>query len=129
MFNYFEYFKSVSDSRCYIFDTLCDITIDNARTSVIGYVEFDKQCVNYPYVWRDNVGDNCDYYQTYNWCKNKTLLRTDNDFIDLMDSKYELTAIDSCCECGGGIHIMDNVAFSMDHWIDFGDVILCKWNH
>eukprot|EP01083_Nonionella_stella_P162345 532878_1 len=24
MFNYFEYFKSVSDSRCYIFDTLCD---------------------------------------------------------------------------------------------------------
>eukprot|EP01083_Nonionella_stella_P119530 357379_1 len=129
MFNYFEDFKQVNDSRCYIFDTLCDITIDNGRTSVIVYFEFDKQCANYPYNWRDNFGDDCNYYQTYNWCKNKTRLRTDIDFIDLMDSKYELSAIESCCECGGGIRIMDNVAFSMDHWIDFGDVILCKWNH
>eukprot|EP01083_Nonionella_stella_P275432 935373_1 len=129
MFNYFEDFKQLNDSRCYIFDTLCDITIDNERKSVIGYFEFDNECVNYPLNWRDNTGDDCNYYQTYNWCKNKTLLRTYNDFVDLIDSKYELTAIESCCECGGGIHIMDNVAFSIDSWIEVEHDILCTWEH
>eukprot|EP01083_Nonionella_stella_P047797 127941_1 len=31
IFNYFEDFKQINDSRCYIFDTLCDISIDNER--------------------------------------------------------------------------------------------------
>eukprot|EP01083_Nonionella_stella_P150677 480407_1 len=73
IFNYFEDFKQINDSRCYIFDTLCDISIDNERKSVIGYFELDKTCVNYPSDWTDNTGDDCDYYKTYNWCSNTTL--------------------------------------------------------
>eukprot|EP01083_Nonionella_stella_P047795 127939_1 len=129
MFNYFEDFKQINDSRCYIFDTLCDVSVDNDRKSVIGYFEFDKQCVNYPSDWTDNTGDDCDYYQSYNWCRNNTLLRNENDFVDLIDYKYQLTAIESCCECGGGIHVMDEVAFSTDDWIDFEHDILCTWQH
>eukprot|EP01083_Nonionella_stella_P114331 337968_1 len=128
VFNYFEDFKQINDSRCYIFDELCDIRIDNDRKSVIGYFGFDVECINYPSNWRDNTGDNCNYYQTYNWCQNQTISRNENDFYDLIDYKYELTAIDSCCECNGGIHIMDNVAFSIDNWFDFED-ILCTWEH
>eukprot|EP01083_Nonionella_stella_P086076 238891_1 len=128
IFNYFEDFKQINDSRCYIFDELCDIRIDNDRKSVIGYFGFDVECINYPSNWRDNTGDNCNYYQTYNWCQNQTISRNENDFYDLIDYKYELTAIDSCCECNGGIHIMDNVAFSIDNWFDFED-ILCTWEH
>eukprot|EP01083_Nonionella_stella_P180796 645680_1 len=127
MFNYFEDFKQINDSRCYIFDKLCDITVDNERKSVIGYSGLDKTCINYPSDWTDNTGDDCQYYDTHNWCKNKTHLRNENDFYDLMDYQYELTAIDSCCECGGGIHIMDDVAFSIDNWMYFEDDILCTW--
>eukprot|EP01083_Nonionella_stella_P313608 1126540_1 len=129
MFNYFEDFKQINDSRCYIFDTLCDVRVDNDRKSMIGYFEIDKECVNYPLDWTDNTGDDCDYYQSYNWCQNETLLRNENDFVDLIDYKYQLTALDSCCECGGGIHVMDGVAFSTDDWIDFEHDILCTWQH
>eukprot|EP01083_Nonionella_stella_P286515 975195_1 len=129
VFNYFEDFKQINDSRCYIFDGLCDISIDNERKSVIGYFEFDKKCVNYPSNWIDSTGDDCDYYYAYNWCKNQSLLRNENDFYDLMDYKHQLTAIDTCCECGGGIHIMDDVAFSIDNWVSFEDDILCTWEH
>eukprot|EP01083_Nonionella_stella_P044016 118711_1 len=127
--NYFEDFKQINDSRCYIFDTLCDISIDNERKSVLGYFELNKKCVNYPSDWTDNTGDDCDYYGTHHWCANTTILRSDNDFYNLIDYKYELSAIDSCCECGGGIHIMDDVAFSSDTWIDFEHDILCTWEH
>eukprot|EP01083_Nonionella_stella_P104841 300954_1 len=129
VFNYFEDFKQINDSRCYIFDTLCDINIDNERSSTIGYFAMDKTCVNYPSDWADNTGDDCDYYETYKWCTNTTIRRNEGQFYDLRDYKYELTAIDSCCECGGGIHVMDGVAFSTDDWIDFEHDILCTWQH
>eukprot|EP01083_Nonionella_stella_P275916 937195_1 len=128
MFNYFEDFKQINDSRCYIFDTSCDINIDNERRSAIGYFGLDISCIDYPFDWKDNTGDSCDYYETYNWCANTTFLRTENEFYDLMDYTYQLTAIDSCCECGGAVRIMDDVAFSIDNWIYFED-ILCTWEH
>eukprot|EP01083_Nonionella_stella_P286969 976733_1 len=129
VFDYFEDFKEINDSRCYIFDALCDINVDEERKSAIGYFEFDKDCVNYPSNWIDSTGDDCGYYHAYSWCTNKTLLKNENDFYDLMDYKYQLTAMDACCECGGGIRIMDNVAFSTDNWSDFEDDILCTWQH
>eukprot|EP01083_Nonionella_stella_P064699 168892_1 len=109
---------------CYVIN----VNVDDERTSAIGYFGLDKTCADYPSDWADNTGDDCHYYETYNWCKNATILRNTNEFYDLMDYKYELTAIDSCCACGGGHHIMDNVAFSIDNWIKFED-ILCTWEN
>eukprot|EP01083_Nonionella_stella_P184199 667895_1 len=129
LFNYFENFKEINDSRCYIFDTLCDISSDTKRNSVIGYVS-DKECINYPGDWTDNTGDDCDYYETYNWCQNKTLLRNEDTFIHLTDYRYGLTAIDSCCACGGGVYVMDDVTFSIESWVDVvEDDISCSWEY
>eukprot|EP01084_Bolivina_argentea_P125988 223144_1 len=130
MINYFDHFKSNNDSRCYIFDKLCSVKVDgnNNTKSIIGYKIYNKQCIDYPNDWIDYIGDSCGYYELHAWCKNNTILTDENDFVDLIDIRYQLTAIDSCCECGGGSHIMDNVVFSIDNnWIDFEDDILCDW--
>eukprot|EP01083_Nonionella_stella_P064133 166886_1 len=129
VFNYFTDFKEMNDSRCYIFDTLCTIKSDPSHKSAIGYLEYKKECSNYPTDWADTTGDGCDYYETYHWCANQSTLKSDAEFYNLMDYTYQLTAIDSCCECGGGINTMDGAAFSMDYnWVDFEDDILCTWS-
>eukprot|EP01083_Nonionella_stella_P192696 712151_1 len=128
MFNYLEDFKQINDSRCYLFDKLCSIKMDGAYNSVVGYAYFERECLNYPHDWRDSSGDGCGYYKSNNWCTNSTMLRNKNDYYQFADDTYQLSAIESCCECGGGIDIMDNVAFSMDYnWIDFDDDVLCTW--
>eukprot|EP01084_Bolivina_argentea_P175212 303468_1 len=130
MFNYIEHLKQLNVSRCYIFDTICNIRIDNnIPKSIIGYYEFNKKCIDYPFDWTDNVGDDCNYYKSYNWCANSTILQSESKFDNLIDNKYKLTAMESCCECDGGISIVNNAAVSFDYWIDFTEDVLCKWVH
>eukprot|EP01084_Bolivina_argentea_P121768 215806_1 len=130
MINYFHYFKSNNDSRCYIFSELCDIKDDIRynNKSIIGYQSYIKECINYPYDWTDKIGDSCFYYETYNWCNNGNILKDENEYNNLIDLKYDLSAIESCCECGGGVFIVDNVQLSYDSsWIDEKNDILCNW--
>eukprot|EP01084_Bolivina_argentea_P175211 303463_1 len=63
MMNYFYYFKTNNDSRCYIFNDLCDIKDDTMynNKSIIGYQTYNTECINYPYDWIDSVGDYCSY--------------------------------------------------------------------
>eukprot|EP01083_Nonionella_stella_P069708 186026_1 len=125
MINYFNYFKGDDDARCYLFRAICDIKMDNnANRSVIGYRVFDSECLDYPVDWSDSVGDSCTYYKTSNWCDTRSLSHDENAFYSLIDSKYGLSAIESCCECDGGINIVDNVAFSHDYiWTTSEDYI------
>eukprot|EP01083_Nonionella_stella_P281710 958677_1 len=133
MMDFYYYYKSQHDSRCYIFDDICYV-ISNKNSnykmnqSVIYYKSFDPSCSNYPYDWKDNIGDNCDAYTEYNWCDNSTLFRNRNDFEQLVDNKYGLTATDTCCDCGGGTYLIDNVAFSVDeYWGGSKANVLCNF--
>eukprot|EP01084_Bolivina_argentea_P158530 276133_1 len=126
MVNYFNYFKTNNDSRCYIFDKICNIQPDlHTNKSVIVFDAFFKECVDYPYDWIDNTADSCDHYVSYNWCNNGNILRQADDFNALVDIKYGLTAIQSCCKCGGGVKLFDDVEVSFDN--DWTNVdILCS---
>eukprot|EP01083_Nonionella_stella_P137954 419730_1 len=91
LFNYFHYYKATNDTRCYIFDTLCDIKTDgNANRSVIGYPM--PKCRDYPMDWSDSIGDSCNFYESYHWCEGYDILKNDDEFVSLMDTKYGLTA-------------------------------------
>eukprot|EP01084_Bolivina_argentea_P253857 426579_1 len=130
MINFYHYFKSVDDSRCYIFERICNIVaVDNNETdqsSILYYkVNDDDLCINYPTDWIDDIADNCDAYLMYDWCNNGTIQRNENDFYELMH--HGLDAIHTCCECGGGANIVDHIAVSIDRdWIDHNTDILCS---
>eukprot|EP01083_Nonionella_stella_P136493 415360_1 len=126
MINFYYHFKTHHDSRCYIFDDICYVVPNNNNQTTIYYKSYDKSCANYPYDWRDNIGDNCDAYKAYSWCENGAVLRHKSNFDQLVDSKYNLTAINTCCECGGGINIIDDVAFSVDEYWNSKANILCN---
>eukprot|EP01083_Nonionella_stella_P007654 22024_1 len=129
MINFYRYFKSGDDSRCYIFESMCNIVaVNHNKTdqSMLFYkVNDDDLCTNYPTDWVDNIGDDCHSYFMYDWCNNHTIKRNENDFHELMN--HGLDAMDACCECGGGVHIVDDIAVSIDiDWIDYNSDILCR---
>eukprot|EP01083_Nonionella_stella_P074086 200781_1 len=131
MINFYYYFKSQNDSRCYVFDDVCDVVSKNKKSTnqtTMYYKTYDDSCVDYPRDWRDNIGDDCATYSTYNWCENGEILRDENAFDELSDTRYNLAAVDACCECGGGIDIMNNVAFGVDqNWKDHTEDMLCSF--
>eukprot|EP01083_Nonionella_stella_P280082 952613_1 len=129
MINYFTFFKTTNDSRCYMFDDVCDIKVvsnDNNQSS-IAYTVLDSECDNYPSDWTDYAGDSCPYYESFNWCDKGNLLRPEDDYYNLISTKYRLSAIESCCECGGGVNTVDNVVLSYDKNWDNSDDVLCSW--
>eukprot|EP01084_Bolivina_argentea_P096558 173592_1 len=130
MVNFFSHFKSVNDSRCYVFDKICNIKhdINFNNNSIVAYKTFNAECIDYPYDWTDNIGDACSHYKSYNWCNAGNIFKDQQQFDDLIDNVYGLGATETCCDCGGGIHIIDNVVMSYDdNWEDMEDDILCEW--
>eukprot|EP01083_Nonionella_stella_P070284 187952_1 len=127
MINYFNYFKTSNDSRCYVFDHVCIVKLDAATNrSMIAYKMYHAECVDYPLDWSDSTGDVCDHYKTYNWCNDGNLFRNENEYYDLMDTTYGLTAIQTCCECDGGVNAVDDVWLSYDsNWNDFDNDVIC----
>eukprot|EP01083_Nonionella_stella_P097954 275376_1 len=126
--NFYNYFKSDDDSRCYIFESTCSVVgVEHNETdqSILYYKVIDDDlCMNFPIDWVDDIGDNCDAYLKYDWCNNGAVMRNENDFEELMN--HGLDAIDTCCKCGGGVRIVDNIAVSIDtDWIDYNSDVLC----
>eukprot|EP01083_Nonionella_stella_P095156 267091_1 len=120
MINYFAYaviFMDDAYAQCYIFDTLCELSLDsseNTNRSVVAYKKHAENCTDYP-VWRDNEENACTNYTLQNWC------------LDRHDEFDGLSASESCCGCGGGIYTMDNIVMSYDNsWMDWDD-ILCTY--
>ena len=75
MINYFDYIKTTSDSKCYLFDISCRISYDFInQASHIWYKELDDMThINYPSNWTDNVGDDCSIYEEIEWCLNGSI--------------------------------------------------------
>eukprot|EP01083_Nonionella_stella_P267712 904454_1 len=131
MINFYYYFKSHNDSRCYIFDDICEVVSNDnhgMNHTTMYYKTYRDSCTDYPHDWVDKIGDNCDIYSTYNWCEDGVVLTNENEFDALADKRYNLAALDACCECGGGIKIKNGVAFSVDqYWNEPSDDILCSF--
>eukprot|EP01083_Nonionella_stella_P223939 797554_1 len=130
MINYFDFFKTRNDSRCYLFNDVCMIKVDETKRnqSVVAYKTHRSECSNYPLDWIDLIGDSCDFYETFNWCDNGVLLRNENEYDNLRDTTYGLTATQTCCECGGGVDTVDDVVLSYDNnWMIFNDDVICVW--
>eukprot|EP01083_Nonionella_stella_P137189 417466_1 len=130
MINFYYYFKSHNDSRCYIFDDICEVVSNDnhgMNHTTMYYKTYRDSCTDYPHDWVDKIGDNCDIYSTYNWCKGGVVLTNEKEFDALADKRYNLAALDACCECGGGIKIKNGVAFSVDQYWNEPSDILCSF--
>eukprot|EP01083_Nonionella_stella_P081663 225080_1 len=131
MINFYYYFKSKNDSRCYVFDDICEVVSNHnngVNQTAMYYKTHHESCTDYPHDWVDDIGDNCDAYSTYHWCQNGVIVTNENDFDALTDERYNLTAMDACCDCGGGIRIKNDVAFSVDqYWDHPTNDILCSF--
>eukprot|EP01083_Nonionella_stella_P011861 33644_1 len=129
LINYFYFWKTMSDSRCYLFDELCNVKKDetNNNKSVIIYKALGVECNDYPVGWTDSIGDACAYYNRSGWCVNGELMRDELEFIGLMNHGW--TAMETCCQCGGGIMLVDDVVLSNDIELITESDILCTWTH
>ncbi len=111
--------KSDTDSRCYIFDKQCELHEDsnsNHYVAVKGSIYVKIIVIDYPVDWTDKSGDSCHYYAQYGWCSNQTIGNNLNlqAFTFHTDYIYGLNAIQTCCECGGGAHIIDDVTVGFE---------------
>ena len=109
MINYLKYFKTLDDSRCYMYDDICQMKPSiNINQSIIGYDSNYFSCTSYPINWRDTVGDSCSQYNEYNWCLNgKPNMNYLNNIYAF--EKNGLDGIDVCCNCGGGVYNYDDI--------------------
>eukprot|EP01083_Nonionella_stella_P029932 82226_1 len=93
--------------RCYIFDKQCDLVAESTFPTIVSFPYYDISssidCVNYPLSWMDQYHDDCDVYQSYSWCQSEFNGST-TPILSFTDDVYGLTAIDSCCDCNGGLH-------------------------
>ena len=146
MINYIPNSKTLTDSRCYIFDGQCMMTQTkhNENNDKIAIKTFENICMDYPYDWSDKHGDKCYHYQEFNWCLNEMIYDgndniTINQFIDYKDDIYNLNAIQTCCECGGGVQIIDNVTMTVGLSLETNnnnddlelmeDNLICEWKY
>eukprot|EP01083_Nonionella_stella_P082591 227971_1 len=123
--NYISSVKSNSDSRCYIFSKPCtlyslqnDAYLNTNQSTV--YLQSIHQNIprtDYPTDWRDNNAQTCTSYVSFDACSTETLnasfdVFSKQHFIDYRDTNaYNLSALDVCYHCGGGIMEFDGVQF------------------
>eukprot|EP01084_Bolivina_argentea_P037149 68678_1 len=133
MVNYIPNSKSSTDSRCYVFDKQCEIYNGNGDT-FIAVRGFDSFCVDFPYDWTDKFRDTCYHYVEYEWCVNGTINIANvsvQDIIDETDFKYNLNANEVCCECGGGVTMIEDEVMVTFHGSasNISNNLLCEWKY
>eukprot|EP01083_Nonionella_stella_P103593 295931_1 len=142
MVNHYEYFKTASDARCYLFDKSCLLShnpLSENPSSTLWFKStltsahvIDSECMNYPHNWVDVAGDPCDLYTQFDWCAGGRVLEpyTINDISLLQDGIYGMDAVDVCCECSdhSGLFAFENITlFYNEH--QFNETLLCDWPH
>eukprot|EP01084_Bolivina_argentea_P165022 286790_1 len=165
-FNYFTHLKHTDDSRCYLFNQTDNCILKSLdpqngmyedNQSFIYYKQMSDTCIDYPSEWKDSTMDNCATYSTYFWCTNDypdLFAHSFADFDYFRSNLYGTSALESCCNCDGGIYYMDtiywtpyysedqnvtkdiicsphgNLGFSSVEWDEYTAYQLClKYNH
>ena len=129
MINYLHYLKSNNDNRCYLYDKVCDIEYTfNAQQSIVGYKTEEATCQNYPYYWRDKSNNQCYYYTSYELCNNGSVTNENYTSIILNAKNVNgISAIDACCQCGGGVYNYDSIQlfhFNKNNYDRFNDEVI-----
>eukprot|EP01084_Bolivina_argentea_P233101 392672_1 len=126
--------KTLTDSRCYVFDTQCNIYHTDLNAQIVIRVD-QFFCEDYPIDWRDIHHDQCYHYVEYELCSNNTVrLHKTNAVLSYSDMHYGYDASQVCCDCGGGVEKIQNVLVSFEFDIDKISIlnkqnILCDWNY
>ena len=94
----------------------------------IAYFEY----YDYPQQWADAFGHSCADYKHWQWCENGNILDSKStEEFEEYQSWDNITAIDACYDCGGGIVEYDNklnVSIHVSRGNDFSDNPLCYSN-
>ena len=110
MVNYFKYLKYNDDTRCYLYNNICNIKNSvNINQTILGYKSYDFNCQSHPNNWYDSVFDDCQFYSDHHWCNNSQPSINYMDTILSYKDDNDLTAIDVCCTCGGGSYYYNNI--------------------
>eukprot|EP01083_Nonionella_stella_P178801 632808_1 len=132
MINYVLSSKTSSDSRCYMFDGQCTLSHDHSG-NLVAVKGFNGICIDYPPDWIDTYTDDCQYYEKYNWCHDHSIANGINvsSFIEHSDFAYGFNAIQTCCVCGGGLHLFGDMKLEFTvslNGMPAFDRMLCDWN-
>eukprot|EP01084_Bolivina_argentea_P045188 83175_1 len=113
-------------SRCYIFDKQCTIN-SNIGVSRVAFMGWKHFCVNYPIDWNDINGDACyGYTDVLGYCHNGNISVT----VSEIESKAtDFSGIESCCGCGGGAELIDDIIISYGEIEENNYDLLCEWNY
>eukprot|EP01083_Nonionella_stella_P156687 507705_1 len=128
-----NYLANTNPTRCYLFDKQCVMqSSEDSGDAVTFAIEGDNYfCVDYPYQWADLWSDTCDQYENLlNLCTDGR--KTDVETVEYFKSQmYDgFTALDVCCACGGGQHVVGDVILTFDPVSKFNDGdVLCTTNY
>eukprot|EP01083_Nonionella_stella_P276308 938785_1 len=128
-----NYLANTNPTRCYLFDKQCVMqSSEDSGDAVTFAIEGDNHfCLDYPYQWADLWSDTCDQYENLlNLCTDGR--KTDVETVEYFKSQmYDgFTALDVCCACGGGQHVVGGVIITFDPLSKFNDGdVLCTTNY
>eukprot|EP01084_Bolivina_argentea_P283690 485956_1 len=149
MLQYYEKLQSNSDSRCYIFDQICDLSQNVGKRANFSHIYYKNQfttnyCVDYR-DWTDKYLDSCNAYVTHGLCLNGKMTEkaTVQIFEQSADLIYNWNALEACCECGGGKYVFNDIAVTYVNKHNFNNglqecsfkndmlttINLIKWNN
>eukprot|EP01084_Bolivina_argentea_P133995 236429_1 len=139
MISYLLHGKTSLEFRCYIFDKQCDIINDNIFDGTIAIKRpiIDDICINYPIDWSDiyDIDTSCSYYIDHNWCSNGAINDnlTGSSFTKYSDKYYGFNAIQTCCDCGGGLQLVNDTTLQYSMTFNgisgFKNSQLCQWGY
>ena len=114
MVNFVESLNAQFVDTCYIFTEQCTAVDDPLGLGTVAVKSYKDECLNYPDNFVDRGNNNCLEYFENQLCEdgNVTNLTTMNDVDALKNLATQLSALDACCECGGGIDSFDEVTIA-----------------
>ena len=75
-------------------------------------------CTNFPFNWKDRLGQDCRQYAKHNWCAGA----------DSYTNKDGYSASDVCCTCGGGKRTQGDTCTDNVAWRDKGNFSCEQYN-
>ena len=135
-----NYIYSSNPRRCYIFDHQCSVYEDiESDNNVVAIKGDESVCIDYPSNWFDKLGDTCSQYSgLLNYCQNGSIPNnvTMSDIESNANVVPSLDGMDTCCQCGGGVDIIDNIEITYSYASHAqndtispfnSDDLLCSW--
>eukprot|EP01083_Nonionella_stella_P195247 719375_1 len=120
-----NYLSDTDPTRCYVMDKQCEIYDDNGSGNNIAIVGYKDACIDYPSDWTDRLSDTCLQYNTLlKYCDFGAIHVNQTAIESVSNVKSGFSALDACCECGGGVDVLDDVTI---YFSGYTENTLCSW--